>query len=72
MAKKHFIVEVEESKEELAQCVNHIVNDKCVPCYFILPTLENLVQQVRAGAKNELKMAMEQMAEQDTNDEEVA
>lgn len=64
MEHKPFILEVEESKDELVQCVNHIVNDKGVPCYFILPTLENLTQQVRAVANNELKMAMEQMKEQ--------
>ena len=61
MENKPFIIEVEEAKNELAQCLNHIVNDKKIPCYFILPTMENLLQQVRAGANNELKMAMEQM-----------
>jgi hypothetical protein len=64
MNNKPFIIEVEESKNELVQCVNHIVNEKGVPCYFILPTLENLTQQVRAVANNELKMAMEQTKEQ--------
>lgn len=61
MEQKPFIIDVEESKNELVQCVSHIVNDKKVPCYFIAPTLENLLQQVRAGAANELKMAREQM-----------
>lgn len=70
MAKKYLIIEVEESKDELVQCVNHIVNEKGVPCYFILPTLENIVRQVRDGAHNELKMAMEQ--EHATSGEEVA
>jgi hypothetical protein len=68
MEQKPFILEVEESKDELVQCVNHIVNDRGVPCYFIVSTLENLTQQVRAGANNELKMALEHSKSKETEE----
>jgi hypothetical protein len=68
MEQKPFILEVEESKDELVQCVNHIVNDRGVPCYFIVSTLENILQQVKAGAKNELKLAMEHSKSKETEE----
>jgi hypothetical protein len=61
MSNKPFIIEIEEAKDELTQCVSHIINDKKIPCYFIVSTLENILQQVRAGAANDVKVAMAQM-----------
>lgn len=64
MENKPFIVELEEAKNELAQCLNYLVNEKKIPCYYLVSPMENLLQQVKTGAANELKMAMEQMSKQ--------
>ena len=61
MEQKPFIIEIEEAKNELVQCLSYIVNDKKIPCYFLVSTMENLLQQVRVGANNELQMAIEQI-----------
>lgn len=59
--KKPLILEIEEAKIELAQCVNHIIQDRGIPCYFLEPTLSEILAQVKACAKNEIAHAQAHM-----------
>jgi len=61
MENKPFIIEIEEAKTELVQCINHIINDRGIPCYFVESMLEGIFHQVKAGAKNELERAKKQI-----------
>ena len=70
MGNKPLILEIEEAKTEIIQCVNNIVQIKQLPCYLLLPIIENIYRDVRVGAQNELEMAKEQMKQK--SDEGVA
>lgn len=67
---KPMIIRLEEAKTELAQCLNHIINDEGVPCYYLKDMLGNLLAEVQAGAKQELAMAREQMKNEQMKTEE--
>ena len=60
MEKKPLILEIEEAKEELIQCVNDVLNKHGLNCYLIEPTFAELYAQVKAGARNELAQARAQ------------
>lgn len=62
MEKKPLILEIEEAKQELIQCVNDILNKHGLNCYLIEPTFAELYAQVKAGARNELAQARAQSA----------
>ena len=61
MSNKPLIIEIEEAKEELVQCINHIIKDRGIPCYFVESMLDGIFQQVKIGAKNELALAKKQV-----------
>ena len=67
---KPFILEIDEAKKEIIQTVNNAIKVHKLPFYIIDMILSNVSGQIREGAKNELAMANQQMAEQ--KDEEVA
>ena len=58
---KPLIIEMNEAKMEIASAVNNALQGHKLPCYLIEPMLSELLAQIREGAKNELKMAEEQM-----------
>lgn len=58
------ILEIEEAKNELIQCVNKIMQEHQLPCYFIEPVLKDIYIQIQNGAKNELETAKAQMIKQ--------
>lgn len=55
------IVEIEESKTELIQCINNIVQEHGLPCYILDMLLSDIVTQIKDGAKRELAMARTSM-----------
>lgn len=61
MEQKPIIIRMEEAKQELAQCVNDILQKHRLNCYLIEPTFADLYAQVRATAQNELAQARAQM-----------
>ena len=67
---KPFILEMDEAKKEIIQAINNAIQVHKLPCYIIDMILSDVSGQIREGAKSELAMANQQMAEQ--NDEEVA
>lgn len=69
---KPFIVEMEEAKLEIIQVVNNAIQVRKLPCYLLLPIIENIYREIQAGAQNELAMARQQIEAQQENDEEVA
>ena len=61
MEQKPIIIRMEEAKQELAQCVNDIMQKHGLNCYLLEPTFADLYAQVRATAQNELAQARAQM-----------
>ena len=61
MENKPIILEIEEAKQELIQCVNDIMHRHGLNCYLLEPTFAELYKQVKAGAQNELAQARAQM-----------
>lgn len=59
--KKPLIVEIDEAKKELAQCVNEILNKHGLNCYLIEPYMTELCVQIKATAQKELTQAITQI-----------
>lgn len=55
--KKPLILEIEEAKTELAQCVNDIMKKHGLNCYLLEPTFAEIYSQIKLGAQNELARA---------------
>ena len=62
MEQKPIILEIEEAKQELVQCVNNIMATHRLPCYLIEPVFKDLYEQVKSGAQNEIMQAREAAA----------
>lgn len=60
------VVEMDEAKQELLQCVNSIINVHRLPCYILSPILENVYREVQSAAQNELNIARAQMKKEET------
>ena len=58
---KPLVIEMNEAKMEMMSVINNALQNHKLPCYLIEPMLSELLAQIREGAKNELKMAEEQM-----------
>jgi len=63
MEKKSIILEMDEAKQELVQCVNTILVKHGLSCYLIEPMFGELYSQIRASAQNELTQARAQFNE---------
>ena len=57
MEKKPIILELDEAKQELVQCVNDILYKHGLNCYLIEPMFAYLYEQIKASAQNELARA---------------
>ena len=51
------ILEMDEAKQELVQCVNEILMRHKLSCYLIEPMFAELYSQIQASARNELAQA---------------
>lgn len=51
------ILELDEAKQELVQCVNNILSQHRLSCYLIEPTFAELYAQIQASARNEIAQA---------------
>jgi hypothetical protein len=58
---KPLILEIDEAKKELTQCVNYIMQEHGLPCYLVDMLLSNIAAQIKEGAKNELAMLKAQI-----------
>ena len=61
MEQKPIILEMDEAKRELAQCVNDILQRHRLNCYLIEPMVAELHSQIKASAQQELAQARAQM-----------
>jgi hypothetical protein len=61
MEQKSIILEIDEAKRELVQCVNDILQKHGLNCYLIEPMFAELYAQIKATAQNELMQARAQM-----------
>ena len=59
MEQKSIILEMDEAKQELIQCVNEIMRRHGLNCYLMEPTFAELYAEVKAEAKRELAQARE-------------
>lgn len=57
MEQKSIILEIEEAKQELIQCVNDIMRKHGLNCYLMEPMFADLYAEVKAGAQRELAQA---------------
>ena len=57
-----FILEMDDAKQELVQCVNNILTGHQLSCYLIEPMFAELYEQIKATAQRELAQARAQEA----------
>ena len=62
------IIELDDTKKELIQCVNNAVQNRGLPCYLIEPLFAELYTQIKVGAQNELAQAKALMNVADDTD----
>lgn len=55
------ILEMDEAKRELVECVNNILQTHNLSCYLIEPMFGELYNQIKATAQHELEMARSQV-----------
>lgn len=67
---KPIILEIEEAKQELIQCVNDIFRKHGLNCYLIEPAFGEVYAQIKAGAQNELAQARNQIEQAKVSDPE--
>lgn len=60
MEQKPLILELDEAKQELIQCVNNILQNHGLSCYLIEPMFAEIHSQIKATAQNELAQARAQ------------
>ena len=60
MEQKPLILELDEAKQELVQCVNSILQNHNLSCYLIEPMFAELYSQIKATAQSELAQARAQ------------
>lgn len=51
------ILQIEDAKRELTQCVNGIMQKYDLPCYFMETIFAELYTQIENGSRNELARA---------------
>jgi len=55
------ILEIDEAKAEIIQCLNNAIQRHGLPCYIIEMMLTNVMAEIKEGAKAELSMAKTQI-----------
>lgn len=58
---KSIILEMDEAKQELIQCVNNILHKHNLSCYLIEPIFADLYTEIKTTAQRELAQARMQM-----------
>ena len=58
-----FILEMDDAKNELIQCVNSIMQQHRLSCYLLEPMFADLYSQIKATAQQELAQARAQEQE---------
>ena len=51
------ILEMDDAKRELVQCINNIMQNHKLSCYLLEPMVAELYAQIKATAKQELAQA---------------
>ena len=54
---RSIILELEDAKQELIQCVNSIMSNHGLPCYLIEPMFGEIYSKIKASAQHELELA---------------
>ena len=61
MEQKSIILELEDAKQELIQCVNDIMTKHGLNCYLLVPAFAELYTELRTSAQRELAQARAQI-----------
>ena len=61
MEQRSIIIDIEDAKQELIQCVNNILQKHNLNCYLIEPMFAEMYNQIKALARDELAQAKAQM-----------
>ena len=64
---RSIILEMDDAKKELVQCVNNIMYTHGLPCYILEPMVAELYSQIKAAAQNELAQARANEAQIENN-----
>lgn len=67
MEQKSIILEMDEAKRELVQCVNDILQNHGLSCYLIEPMFAELYAQIKSSAQSELAQARAMAINANTN-----
>lgn len=59
--RRPLILEIDEAKAEIIQCINNAIQGHGLPCYIIELLLSDVMAQIKEGAKTELSMAKAQI-----------
>ena len=54
------ILEMDDAKREIVQCINDIMQNHRLSCYLLEPMIAELYAQIKASAQNELAQARAQ------------
>lgn len=68
---RQLIIEIEEAKAELVECVNSMMQKHKLPFYFIESILKEVYVQVQMGAQSELEKVKTQLATENNVKKEV-
>ena len=72
MEQKSIILEMDEAKQELIQCVNEIMRKHGLNCYLMEPMFAQLYTEMQAEAQRELAQARAHEAAKNKGATEVA
>ena len=61
MKQKPIILEIDEAKRELADCVNDILQQHGLSCYLMEPVFAEMYSQIKTCAQNEIAQVRAQM-----------
>lgn len=66
---KPLVITLNEFKTTMASVINNAIQQENLPCYLLEPIMAELLAQLREGARGELQMAKDQMAQEQTQTE---
>ena len=61
---KPLIITLSEFKNTMASVINNAIQQENLPCYLMEPIVSEFLAQLRDGARNEMQMVQNQMAQE--------
>ena len=67
---KPFILEMTEAENELVTVINDIIRRHNIPCYFMELLVDKIHSQLKAGAKDEIARARDEISRTENTESE--